>query len=81
MSGEISLLSAIIWAVVSGLIGVARGVAVMALFFISKRADEDERVKYIPRRLMDNFYDPGCKKETAYLSDLAKGKSAKMEVK
>ena len=49
MDGQISLLSAIIWAVVSGLIGVAIGMAAMALFFISKRADEDERVKYIPR--------------------------------
>ena len=41
MNGEISLLSAIIWAVVFGLIGVAIGVAAMALFFISKRADKE----------------------------------------
>ena len=77
MREGISWLSAIIWAVVSGLIGVWIGICIMCLMSVAKRADEDERVNYIPRRLMDNFYDPGCKKETAYLSDLAKGKAAK----
>ena len=60
----ISLLSAIIWAVVSGLIGVWIGVAGMCLFITSGEAD-------------DKATKPPSIKPCAYLSDLVKGRSAK----
>jgi hypothetical protein len=68
MSGEISLLSAILWAVASGLIGVGIGVAFMCLFVISGEAD-------------DKGTKPPSIKPCAYLSDLVKGRSAKENMK
>lgn len=44
MQGEISLLSAILWAVASGLIGVGIGICVMCLMFVSRRADDNANI-------------------------------------
>jgi hypothetical protein len=44
MTGEISLLSAILWALASGLIGVGIGVTAMCAFYLSKKADESSTI-------------------------------------
>jgi hypothetical protein len=71
MNSEISLLSAILWALASGLIGVGIGITVMCVFYLAKKADDNTAV------ILRGLQQPTWIMSKPYLSDLAKGKSAK----
>jgi hypothetical protein len=71
MTGEISLLSAILWALASGLIGVGIGITFMCVFFLAKCEDEVHEV------IFQGLQKPTWIISKPYLSDLAKKASAK----
>jgi hypothetical protein len=71
MNGEISLLSAVLWALASGLIGVGIGVTFMCVFFLAKKSDEATEI------ILKGLQKPTWIISKPYLSDLVKGKSAK----